>query len=232
MKNLEEYLQFFSNYQEFNSILVKVYQFILQQFLVSGSKKSHSLEHTIRVTHTCMNLGFELNAKLDILIIAALFHDTGRPLEEVTERCHAELSAEIASEFLKEHSLSDMIPEVCNIILSHRFSKNIKPTSKEGKILKDADALDALGAMGLYRTISYSTERKYDLEKALKHFDEKLFKLPELMHFPSTKKLAMEKCKILKEFAENIEECRKKSNFNSLLEQLQNRNHSENQNFK
>ena len=232
MKNLGDYLEFFSNYQEFNNILVKAYQFILRQFLVPGSKKSHSLEHTIRVTHTCMNFGFELNAKLDVLIIAALFHDTGRPLEEVTGRCHAEISAEIATEFLKEHSLNDMIPEVCDIILSHRFSKEIKPTSKEGKILKDADALDALGAMGLYRTINYSIEKKYDLEKALKHFDEKLFKLPELMHFPSTKKLAMEKSKILKEFVENIEESRKKSDFDSLLEQLQNKNHSENQNFK
>ncbi len=232
MKDSEDYLEFFPNYYEFKGILIKAYQFILKQFLVSGNKKSHSLEHTIRVTHTCMKLGYELNAKLDVLIIAALFHDTGRPIEEATGRCHAELSADIATEFLKEHSLNDMIPEVCDIILSHRFSKKIKPKSKEGKILKDADALDALGAMGLYRTISYSIEKKYDLKKALEHFDEKLFKLPELMHFPFTKKLAEERCKILKEFVKDIEENREKSNFDSLLEQLKNKKYSENQNFK
>ena len=89
MKNLENYFEFFPNYKEFQTILIKAYQFVLQQFQVSGIKKSHSLEHTIRVTHTCMKLGLELNAKLDVLIIAALFHDTGRPIEEATGRCHA-----------------------------------------------------------------------------------------------------------------------------------------------
>jgi len=232
MKNIEDYFEFFPNYQEFQTILVKAYHFILQQFQVSGRKKSHSLEHTIRVTHTCIKLGLKLNAKLDVLIIAALFHDTGRPIEESTGRCHAELSAEIAAKFLKEHSHSDMVPKVCDVILSHRFSKKIKPTSKEGKILKDADALDALGAMGLYRTISYSIEKKYDLKKALEHFDEKLFKLPELMHFTFTKELALERCKILKEFVEDIEKTRKTSNFDSILELLENKNHSKDQNFK
>lgn len=232
MKNREKYLVFFPNYQEFKEILVKAYQFILQQFLTSGNKKSHSFEHSIRVTNTCLKLGFELNAKLDVLVIAALFHDTGRPIEEITEKCHAELSADIATEFLKEHSLNEMIHEVREVILSHRFSKKIKPTSKEGKILKDADALDALGAMGLYRTISYSIEKKYGLEKALEHFDEKLFKLPELMHFPSTKKLAFEKCKILRKFVEDIEENRKKANFDLILEQLVDNNYSKDQNFK
>ena len=220
MKNLGDYLEFFSNYQEFNNILVKAYQFILRQFLVPGSKKSHSLEHTIRVTHTCMNFGFELNAKLDVLIIAALFHDTGRPLEEVTGRCHAEISAEIATEFLKEHSLNDMMPEVCDIILSHRFSKKIKPTSKEGKILKDADALDALGAIGLYRTISYSVEKGYGLAKALEHFDEKLFKLSSLMRFDLTKQIAEEETKMLRDFVKQAKEGIESSDFESVISNL------------
>ena len=220
MKIQKENLKYFSSGSEFREFLIKAHQFVKQQFLLYNKKESHSLEHTIRVVNTCINLASKLNGAIDVVVIAALFHDVGRPLEDILGKCHAETSAETASSFLIQNSLNDMIPEVKEIILSHRYSKKIEPTTKEGKILKDADALDALGAIGLYRTISYSVEKGYELERALEHFEEKLFKLPSLMRFGLTRKIAEKEIEILREFVKQAEKGIKNSNFETIITNL------------
>ena len=153
----------------------------------------------------------------DVVVLAALFHDIGRPIDSKTGRCHAEIGAEKAEQFLKQEGLTEMISDVSDAILSHRFSKNIDPVSMEAKILQDADALDALGAMGLYRTLGYSFEKGRDLEEAIKHFHEKLFKLSKRMHFPSSKERAQEKEKILHDFIDGIDFEKKNSDFKLIL---------------
>jgi uncharacterized protein len=220
MESKEVKLKFFSNSQEFKEFLVQVYQFVANHFLQYDNKLSHAIDHTLRVANSCYYLANQLDAYLDIVIIAALFHDIGRPTEELTGECHAEVSADIAKKFLEQSNLIKLIPEVSHAILSHRYSKKINAKTKEAKILKDADALDALGAIGLYRTITYSCERKIDLEESLKHFTDKLFKLPLKMHFALTKKIAEEKCDILHKFEVDINKGVKDASFESLLNQI------------
>ena len=220
MKIQEKNLKYFSSVSKFREFAIKAYQFVRQQFLLTNNKESHSLEHTIRVTNTCINLALKLDGSIDVVVIAALFHDVGRPLEETLGRCHAETSAEIAASYLIQNSLSDMVSEISDIILSHRYSKKLEPTTIEGKILKDADALDALGAIGLYRTISYSLEKGYTLKQGLKHFEEKLFKLPNLMRFELTKKIAEKEIKILRDFVEQSEKDIENSSFETIISNL------------
>lgn len=220
MKIQEKNLKYFSNVVEFREFLIKSYQFVRHQFLQFNSKESHSLEHIIRVTNSCIELACKLNGAVDVVAIAALFHDVGRPLEEVLGKCHAETSAEMAASFLNQNSLSDMVSEIKEIILSHRYSKKREPTTKEGKILKDADALDALGAIGLYRTISYSLESGYGLAKALKHFDDKLFKLSSLMRFDLTRKIAEDETEILRDFVKRAKQGIENSNFEMIISNL------------
>ena len=221
MKEIKGNLKYFDNVADFNDILIKIYEFVRQQFLIYESKTAHSLEHTIRVANLCLDLAIKFDAAIDVILIAALFHDIGRPIEELTGRCHAEISSEKAKEFLESYSKKDLISEVCSAIKTHRFSKGIEATTKEGKILKDADALDALGVIGIYRTISFSTEKGLNLEEARKHFDDKLLKLPSLMHFPLTKKIAEKECIILEEFAQEMDLGIDKSKFKLLLNRLQ-----------
>ncbi len=224
MKEVEKSLKYFENVDEFDSFLIEVYEFVRQQFLIYESKASHSLEHTIRVANLCLELALQLEAAVDVILIAALFHDVGRPVEELTGRCHAEVSSEKAMEFLKSITKENLVFDVCSAIESHRFSKGIEAITKEGKILKDADALDALGVIGIYRTISYSTEKGLNLEEARKHFDDKLLKLPSLMHFPLTKEIAERECIVLKEFAKEMDSGISKSKFKLLLNRLSERN--------
>ena len=218
MKIQEKNLKYFSSILEFREFLVEAYKFVRQQFLLHDNKESHSLEHTIRVTNSCINLANKLDGAIDVVVIAALFHDVGRPLEDISGKCHAETSAEIASSYLIKNSRSDMVEEIEEIILSHRYSKKLEPITKEGKILKDADALDALGAIGLYRTISYSVEKRYGLDKALEHFEEKLFKLSSLMRFDLTREIAEAETEILREFVRQAEKNIINSDFERVLD--------------
>ena len=220
MKEIKRRLKYFENVVDFHNFLIKVYEFVRQQFLIYESKASHSLEHTIRVANLCLELALKLDGAVDVVLIAALFHDIGRPIEELTGKCHAEISSEKAKEFLEPFTEKDLILEVCSAIETHRFSKGIEATTEEGKILKDADALDALGVIGIYRTISFSTEKGLSLEEARKHFDEKLLKLPSLMHFPLTKKIAEKECIILEEFAKEMDLGMDRSKFKFLLNRL------------
>ena len=220
MRKIETNLKYFENGADFHSFIIKVYEFVRQQFLINESQASHSIEHTIRVANRCLDLALQLEASVDVVLIAALFHDVGRPIEELTGKCHAEISAGIATEFLQSSAEKGLISEVCTAIKSHRFSKGIEASTKEGKILKDADTLDALGVIGIYRTISFSTEQGLNLEEARKHFDDKLLKLPSLMHFPLTKEIAEKECEILYKFAEGMDLGIEKSKFEMILNKL------------
>ena len=220
MKKSKTHYKFVKSNQEFKLLLEKAFQHIIKYFDDNDTSKSHSLKHTIRIANSCFGISKKIGGALDVLLTAALFHDVGRAEEEKTGKCHAEISASIAESFLREQGLEGMTTEVCDAIKSHRFSKKIAPKFKEGKILKDADALDALGAIGLYRTISFATESGVELEEAVKHFDDKLLKLPSLMHFKYTRRIAKKECKILIKFENGIKSNLKESNFEMLMKKL------------
>ena len=213
-------MKYISSVSELRNILTKACKIVQDELCYSNNKPSHSFEHTLRVIDTCFNLALELGAYIDIVLLAAIFHDIGRPIEDKTGKCHAEVGAEKARLFLHQEHLDELIQDVCSAIESHRYSKNIEPITFEAKILQDADALDALGAIGLYRTLSFSFERNLNLEDALQHFPEKLLKLSAGMHFPLTRKIAKEKERILLKFVEEIEVEREKTDFQRILNRL------------
>jgi uncharacterized protein len=221
MQKTKIQLNFFDSNQEFQKFITETYHYVDNIFSRNNQSQSHSLEHTIRVANTCIDIAERLGASIDILLTSALFHDVGRAEEEKTGRNHADISAELAKEYLEKKERYDMIPEVCDAIKSHRFSTKISPKFKEGKILKDADALDALGVIGLYRVISYSAERNVDMGKTNMHFHKKLLVLPSLMHFKYSKKLAKRKCKILITFSKGLEKTIYRSDFEKLLIRLE-----------
>ena len=154
------------------------------------------------MTNTALFLAQELKAAIDVVAIAAIFHDVGRPAEQETGISHAEISAQIAESFLNHNNLQKMKYDVTHAIKAHRFSGNIKPETIEAQILQDADALDALGGIGLFRAISYTVENQKGIEVVIQHCYDKLFLLPDKMHFPISRKIAKQRVKILKQFVE------------------------------
>ncbi len=183
----------------------------VREFTLTNSKPDdlHGFPHVDRIFKICINLGEKLNANLLVLKIAALLHDIGRIKEEKEgeARNHAEISAEIAANFIISSDFNISLSDINNILHSikaHSFSNNIVPDTLEAKILSDADKLDALGAIGLYRTIGFTIQRGGDLKKVIAHLENKIMKLKDLMHLDLTKQLAEQRTEIILAFYNKI----------------------------
>jgi len=169
----------------------------------------HGFEHVKRVCKLCLDIGKKNNANLYILEIAALLHDIGRihKKENASNQNHAELSAQKSLEFFKREDLNINQEEIKNIIhaiRAHSFSNNITPQTLEAQILSDADKLDALGAIGLYRTIGFTVKNKGNLKDVIKHLEEKILNLRTQMNLKISKKKAEKRHRIIKTFYEKI----------------------------
>lgn len=132
---------------------------LLEDYMLSSMRDcAHDKEHIYRVLHHAMTIAkTEENVNYDVLIAACLLHDIGRKEQyENPKLCHAMVGGEKAYSFLKEKGFDDSFAlHVKQCIQSHRYRQNNPPQSLEAKILFDADKLDAIGAMGIARTLLY-----------------------------------------------------------------------------
>lgn len=169
----------------------------------------HDLLHTERVVGNAHLLAGEYPA-VDMLVLeaAAWLHDTGRGLPREKGVSHATTSANMAKLFLPSLDFSPaQTTRCCSAIATHSYSAGIIPDCDEGKILQDADRLDALGAIGIARTFAdndkralYQREEPFpgkrainDKHYAIDHFYSKLILLPEKMHGDLARKIAAER---------------------------------------
>ena len=120
----------------------------------------------------------------------------------------------------KYHYSDDEILLISNAIRDHSFSRGKIPESIEGKILQDADRLDAIGAIGIARAFSvagserrpfYNKEDPFcktrnpdDKQWTLDHFYRKLLKLESMMNTKSGKIEAKRRTKILRNFLNEL----------------------------
>jgi len=96
------------------------------------------------------------------------------------------------------------IERIVDAIRTHRFSEGIEPRSIEGQILSDADKLDALGAIGVYRAIAQATASGKGIQGFLNHTEEKLLRLKDKMHTVPARELAEERHEMLSIFVERL----------------------------
>ncbi len=87
----------------------------------------------------------------DVLEAAALLHELGR-LPHGSRQRLAESSARFAEEMLRSAGLAEIVWNVCAIIIEHH-SPDRTPSSWESRILRDADLLEDLGAIGVARAL-------------------------------------------------------------------------------
>lgn len=162
---------------------------------------SHNFEHTLRVFNTCSHIGYQMNADMSILLYSALLHDIGR-----THPHHALAGSKIAEKVLRELRFNrEQIDKICDAIETHSFSGQKKPKTLEAKILSDADKLDAMGAIGIYRTAAYTAEKGRKIEESIQHFHTKLLKLKDSLYTDIAKELAVSRHGFMKDFLSQIE---------------------------
>lgn len=171
--------------------------------LFAGHSDGHDLNHSLRVFFNAMAIAKkEPGIDLEVVALASLLHDADdHKLFDTVDNANAR-------KFLASHGVSpDKTEFICEIINSVSFSKNRgrKPASIEGKIVQDADRLDAMGAMGIARTFAYGGKHGRSLEDGVEHFHEKLLLLKDEMNTETAREMAAARHEFLEEFVERFE---------------------------
>jgi uncharacterized protein len=192
--------------------------------LLEGRDPAHDFYHIMRVYKNAKIIGRHERTNLDILLPAVLLHDlVMHPKGSTKSSKSADESADLAEDILQSYGYpQDEITQICYCIRMHSYSKKFVPASIEGKILQDADRLDALGAIGIARTFSvggsenrklynandpfYRTVRAVDdIQWTLDHFQTKLLKLVYSMHTETGKKMAQERTSFMLLFIRQLQ---------------------------
>jgi uncharacterized protein len=153
-----------------------------------------------------------------------LLHDViSYPKSDKRSKFSSIKSSEASKQILKNYNFTeDEIQIISDAIKDHSFSQNKTPKTIEGKILQDADRLDALGAIGIARVFStggslkrpfYNPDDPFckrripdDHTWTVDHFFQKLLKLESLMNTKSGKIEAKKRTRILKEFLNQLKQ--------------------------
>jgi uncharacterized protein len=194
---------------------------------LEGEPSSHDMGHINRVEALCLEIQKEEGGDLLILQLSALLHDVGVLKEHEEGGDHAVYSAEIASEFLgKAGAETELIDAVKTCILAHRFSGGKTPEILEAQILQDADRLDALGAVGIFRAIfsmgalrmlkhttgidKGSSKQTVYIGDPIESFNEymhyKPFTIPEKLNTAAARRIAEKRLKVMRVYLEALNE--------------------------
>ncbi|MDF0725745.1 HD domain-containing protein [Cytobacillus sp. S13-E01] len=197
-------------------------EFFVRNILQNDSS-GHDWWHIFRVRNMAVELARKEDAKLLIVELAALLHDVA------DEKLNSDEQAGINKviQWLKKLNLnendSNHIIEIIKT-MSFKGGHGEPMTTLEGKIVQDADRLDAIGAVGIARTFAYAGSRLdliYDpsipvrrsltkaeyrngTSTAINHFYEKLLKLSELMNTKSAKEIAMERHRFMEAYLDQF----------------------------
>lgn len=187
-----------------------------------ANDSAHDFEHVMRVFKNAQHICKRENVNEKLVLSAVLLHDiVSYPKSDKRSKLSSVKSAEKSKKILKKFDYSKQeIQMISDAIRDHSFSQNKTPKTMEGKILQDADRLDALGAIGIARVFAVGGSEKrpfYNIEDpfckkripddniwTLDHFYRKLLKLESLMNTKSAKIEAKKRTKILKAFLNQL----------------------------
>lgn len=198
-----------------NSLKQEVYNLMIND-------PAHDFDHIMRVFKNAQKICKKENAHEKLVLSAVLLHDiVSYPKSDKRSKLSSIKSAEKSKKILKKFNFTkEEIQIISDAIRDHSFSRNKIPVTIEGKILQDADRLDAIGAIGIARVFAVSGSEKrpfYNVKDpfcknrvpndeiwALDHFYRKLFKLESLMNTKSGKIEAKKRTKVLKDFLNEL----------------------------
>lgn len=136
--------------------------------------------HTLRVLEAAREIGRREGADLRVVEMAGLLHDVAKLDYRCDEIHHAVLGSEIAAEFLTGRNLPrQFIRQVVEAVRYHSFDTHRDGLRLETLVLKDADRLDEVGALGVLRTAADHSSSDYR-----GHFYQGREALKTLEHLP------------------------------------------------
>ncbi len=195
----------------------------LREALESGAQGqqdgAHDLAHADRVWLNARTIAHgEGLPPSPVLLCASYLHDLVTLPKDHPKRARAaSMSATAAGPVMEALGLTPTeIAQARHAIEAHSWSGGVSPASPEARILRDADRLEALGAIGVARCFAvsgslgrplfhardpFAKEREpNDAAFALDHFPVKLLKLPETFLTPTGRRLAEERAASMRRY--------------------------------
>ncbi|AFS70056.1 MULTISPECIES: HD domain-containing protein [Exiguobacterium] len=176
----------------------------------------HDYAHIERVRKMALRIAAREGGDVRIIELAALLHD-------VADSKIGGTSSRVDSYLTPRVSTTDR-HHILDIINSMSFKGGDRPPMQtlEGKIVQDADRLDAIGAIGIARTFQFAGQFKEPMYRpeltarqagdrtsptsALHHFEEKLLRLKDLMNTQTAKTMAEDRHEYMVKFVERFKE--------------------------
>jgi len=170
-------------------------------------------DHVEQVVKLAEHLGSKTDADMDIVVLAAWFHDFAKPgLGGIEIRDHGVASAELAREWLIKNGYDKTIVEkICDVIRKHvglTLEKPLEPI--EAQILWEADKIHKLGLVGLLQYVLngirlHPGKSLSDFHIELVEFLPLAARIADSVVTERGKELAIERLKTLQELARILE---------------------------
>lgn len=189
---------------------------------LEGEGTGHDWWHIYRVWQNAKTIASEEGGNRFVIELAALLHDIA---DHKFHNGDETVGPKVARSFLESLQVEENdIKQVIDIMQQVSFSKGVTPASLEGRIVQDADRLDAIGAIGIARTfayggfkqreiynpnippVEYATKEEYknNTNPTLNHFYEKLLLLKDMMNTKRGKALAEERHRFMQTYLEQF----------------------------
>ncbi|WP_420378569.1 HD domain-containing protein [Gilvibacter sp.] len=202
-----------------DALIAKTIAFVKAE--LQGAEGGHDWFHTERVYKTALAIAEQEKADLQTVALAALLHDIA---DSKFHNGDESIGPKKAEEFLLQQKLdSAAIDAVVNIIKHMSFKNSLEENTYdtlELRVVRDADRLDAIGAIGIARAFNYGgfknralydpqiapklnmskEEYKKSTAPTINHFYEKLLLLKDLMHTKTGRQMAAGRHEFMENF--------------------------------
>ena len=186
---------------------------------------SHDWFHVERVLKISLHIHKQEGGDKEIIQLAALLHDIS---DHKYNGGDFEKGAQESYKIIKDHGGHEKVALKVSAIISQISYKGAsvmdESISLEGRIVRDADRLDAIGAIGIARAFAYggskgrplfdpkikpvnhSSKEAYLNSKThtINHFYEKLLLLKDRLHTDTAKQIARERQQIMIRFLDSF----------------------------
>lgn len=184
---------------------------------------SHDFQHILRVYRMATRIAEVEGGDMELVQLAALLHDIADWKYSGSEEANLERAREFLTAQNYPAERAEKILAIIHSVGFHSELGGVQAETLEAKIVQDADRLDAMGAIGVARAISYGavkkrvlhdpermprgkpTKEKYMSQKAedgttINHFHEKLLLLQGLLKTESGRKIGGRRHDFMRDF--------------------------------
>ncbi len=194
--------------------------------ILKNDSSGHGMNHIDRVIRISKELSKGLDIDNDLVYLIALLHDVDDyKLVGLNDSKDLKNTRSILNKYIKDESFINKIIDSINTIGYSKRLDGIVPNILEAQIVSDADMLDAIGALGMIRSLEYNISKNrviFDKEifpnlnmtkdayqksttsTMINHWFEKLLKLKDMMLTNNGKEMAIKRHNIIVEFLYNF----------------------------